>query len=206
MDTRHDDIIEPVRIRGAIRVRGDEVGETVGPRLVRTRGAIRTRGAGAASVPRRTGQGTLTLEDLVQELRGQVEGLPLTALLHGWGSQPVQAFLALLLSWLRREDAVWLIPTPGAELPPVPPAVEGAVVLDLGRDTDQRAYRNLVGDLVLFPALEATQVTHITAWRRRARAVIVDGRGPHSDTMLRAACEAELMTYRWSGEAALEEL
>ena len=141
MDTRYNDIIEPVRTRGAIRVRSDEMGESADPRPVRTRGAIRTRGAVAAPMPRHTAARTLTLDDLVRELRGEVADLPLTVLLHGWGSQPVQDILALLWSWLRREDALWLISATGTQRPPAPPEVEEAIMLDLERDTDQRTYR-----------------------------------------------------------------
>jgi hypothetical protein len=92
-----------------------------------------------------------------------VGDLPLTALLHGWGIQPVQAFLGLLLSCVRREDALRLIPTTVAQRVPASAAIERTVVLDLARDTDQRTYRNLVGDIVVSPAVEAAEVTHITA-------------------------------------------
>jgi hypothetical protein len=53
--------------------------------------------------------------------------------------------------------------------------------------------------------LTALEKSHTSlACRRRARMVIVDGRGAHSDTTLQAGCEVELIAYRCSGQAALE--
>lgn len=202
---RNKDLIAPIRTRGAIRLRGSEAGENVVPGPVRTRGEIHTRGAAAVPVPTLKAERWLTLKDLVRDLREQVGDMPLTTLVHGWGSQPTKAFLAVLSPLLRREDALWLIPTKEAQISPVPPEIERAVMSDLSRDTDQRTYRNLIGDILFFPALEVAETTQVAEWQQRARAVIIDGRGPQSDAVLWAGCEARLMTYRWSGETALEE-
>jgi hypothetical protein len=101
---------------------------------------------------------------------------------------------------------LWLLPTSDMQRPLASPALAGAVVLDLTRHTDQRTYHNLVGDLIFFPALEAAEATQTTAWQQRARALIVDSRGPQGEAVLQAGCAAGLVTYRWSGEATLEEV
>lgn len=197
------DLIAPVRTRGSIRTRSGDVADKVRSTPVRTRGAIRTRGAVTTPSPTLKVERSLTLEVLVQEVREQVGGWPLTILVHGWGSQPAEEFLAVLSPLLRREDALWLIPAKEAQ-DPTPPEVEG-VLLDLDQDTDQRTYRNLVGDIVFFPALEEAKAEQVAEWQQRARAAIIDSRGPQVDAVLRAGCETMLMTYRWSGAAALEE-
>lgn len=203
MNLRNDDLIAPIRTRGAIRVRESEAGEDRMPRPIRTRGALRTRGVTAGPVPRLQVERVLTLEEIITELRHQVGDLPLTALAHGWGSKATIAFVALLSLLFGKEDALWLIPIqePQSALP----EIAGAVRLDLSRETAQRTYRNLIGDLIFFPALEVTETARVREWQQRARAVVIDSRGPQSDTLLRAGCEAMLITYRWSGETTLEE-
>jgi hypothetical protein len=134
-----------------------------------------------------------------------VGDFPLTILVHGWGGQSAKAFLAAISLALWRNDALWLIPVKETQLSIEPAEVEGAVVLDLSRETDQRTYRNLIGDVVFFPALEESEGVQISEWSRRARAFIIDGSKSQVDAVLRAACEAMLMTYRWSEETALEE-
>lgn len=205
MNLRHDDLIAPIRTRGPIRVRGGEAGEDTVPRPVRTRGALRTRGTPAVPMPRLKVERALTLEEVITELRQQVGDLPLTTLVHGWGSQAAATFVALLSPLFRKEDALWLIPLHETQSPPAPREIEGAVRLDLRRDTDQRTYRNLIDDLIFFPALEVAEAAQVGAWQQRTSAVVIDGRGPQSDAVLWAGCEAMLMTYRWSGETMLEE-
>ena len=69
-----------------------------------------------------------------------------------------------------------------------------------------RSVRNLAGDIVFFRELEAAEAAYVDAWQQRDRAIIIDGRGPQSNLVLRAGCDADLMMYRWDGEANLEEL
>lgn len=197
------DLIRPVRTRGPIRTRGGEL-EGTPPSPVRTRGAIRTRGAVTAPTPTLKVERSLTLEALVKELRKEVGDLPLTVLVHGWGSKSADEFIAVLSPCLReeKEDALWLIPAEKETALPSPPK---GVVLDLAEDVDRRIYDNLVGEVVFLPALGEDEAAQVAEWQQRARAVLVDGRGPQGDEVLRAGCEAGLMTYRWSGETALEE-
>lgn len=205
MSLRNNDLIAPIRTRGAMRVRESEAGEDRVPRPVRTRGALRTRGVTAGPVPRLQVERVLTLKEVMTELRQQVGDLPLTTLVHGWGNKAPMAFVALLSPLFGREDALWLLPMQEPQSSPVLPEIAGAVRLDLSRDTAQRTYRNLIGDLIFFPALEVTEAARVREWQQRARAVVIDGRGPRGDTLLRAGCDAMLITYRWSGETTLEE-
>lgn len=202
---RNKDLIAPIRTRGAIPVRSAEVGENVISTPVRTRGAIRTRGVAAVPHPALRLQRSLELVDLVQELREQVGDFPLTAFIHGWGSQPAEAFFTVLSPLLRKGDALWFIPTPETQIPTASSEAEGAVTLSLSRDADRRTYRNLVGDIVFFPPLDATEAEQVAEWGQRARAIIINGQGPQCDALLQAGCDAMLMTYRWTGEKTLEE-
>jgi hypothetical protein len=202
MNMRNKDLIAPIRTRGAIRVRGSEAEENVISTHVRTRGVIRTRGTVRAAAPILKIQRRLTVDVLVRELREEVGDLPFTTLIHGCESQPSEEFLAQLSPLLRKEDALWLIPTGAKSIPTELFEVERAVVLDLSRDTDQRIYRNLIGDIVFLPALDAAEATQVAEWRQRARAVIINGQG---NAVLQASCEAMLITHRWSGGADLEE-
>jgi hypothetical protein len=208
---RNKDLIKPVRTRGAIRSRGGELEGAI-PSPVRTRGAIRTRGAATAlkdvflgPSPILKVERSLALDALIGELREQVGDLPLTMLVHGWGSEPAKEFVTILSPHLREEDALWLIPTKETQASIAPPEPRG-VILDLSRDTDQRIYRNLVGDIVFFPALETAEATQVAEWQQRARAVVIDGQGPQGDAVLQAGCKVRLMTYRWLREAVLEEI
>jgi len=204
IDMRNKDLIAPIRTRGAIRTRGGELEGAI-PSPVRTRGAIRTQGAVTAPSPILKVERSLTLNALIEELREQIGDLPLTVLVHGWGSESAKEFVTTLSPWLQEEDALWLIPAKETQASIAPPELRG-VTLDLSRDTDQRIYRNLVGDIVFFPALEAPEVTQVAEWQQRARAVVIDGQGPQGDAVLQAGCKVRLMTYRWLREAVLEEI
>jgi hypothetical protein len=207
MIKRNEDLIEPIRTRGSIRVRGGASGEgeNVIPRPIRTCGTVRTRGTAAVPAQTLKVERSLTLDNLVRYVRQEVGDLPLTVFVHGWGSQPAWAFLSMLCPLLRKEDALWLIPTKEIPIPPPPSEVEGAVILDVSRETDQRTYRNLVCAIVFFSALEAAEAGQVAEWQQRARAVIADGQGPQGNAVLGAGCEAGLMTYRWSGKMGFEE-
>lgn len=199
---RNKDLIRPVRTRGAIRTRGSEL-EGATPSSVRTRGALRTRGT--IPSPALKAERTLTLDNLVEELREQVGGFPLVVLVHGWASQPAQEFIAVLSPRLQERDVLWLVPAQTTSQGPVSLETKG-IALDFTHDVDRRTYNNLVGDIVFFPALEAGEVGQATKWEQRARAVIINNRGPQSDAVLQASCEMKLMTYRWSGGTTLEEI
>lgn len=142
---------------------------------------------------------------MLLELREQVGHLPLTILVHGWGSPAVGAFFSLLGPLLRRDDAVWMLPGQDAQGTITPSAAEEDVLLDLQSDTDQRIYNNLVGDVLFFPGLHQAEASQVATWQQRARVLIVDGQGRQRTAVLRAGQAASLMTYRWSGELTLHQ-
>jgi len=200
IDKNYQDLMTPIRTRGAIRLPEEAIAEDASPRSIRTRGAMRTRGTAGATVTRRAS----TLDSVLLELREQVGHFPLTVLVHGWGSPAAGAFFSLIGPLLRRDDAVWMLSSQDAQGTTTPiMAEEGVVLLDLRHDTDQRIYNTLVGDVLFFPALHQTEATQVAAWQRRARVLIVDGQGRQRAAVLRAGQAASLMTYRWSGELAL---
>jgi hypothetical protein len=189
---KNDDLVIPIRTRGPIQ-RSEPV-------PIRTRGAIRR----PAASPQ--------LADLVTNLREQLNYLPLTAFIHGWGSpsrttssaaEPAKVFVEKLLPFLREEDALWLIPGYDYQLLPPEQDLEG-VLLDFSSDTDRRTYDNMMCDIAFFPALETSETEQIAQLERRARAIIVDGRGVISDAVLRAGRMAGLTMWRWSGEMIVD--
>ena len=91
-------------------------------------------------------------------------------------------------------------PVPEAPLYP-----EEAVLLDLTQDMDDRIYRNLIADIVFFPALEDAEVEELANWRERIRALIVDGRSLCSGAVLQAGWESGSRAYRWRGGEYAEE-
>jgi hypothetical protein len=201
-------LILPIRTRGGLRLRDEATGE-VGRCPARVRGALRIRGA-VASADEQTPESvrSFPLAALLQELRKEVGDLPLTVIVHGFGSPPAVAFLEAVAPLLHCQDALWLVPFQGASVTtPAPAGREGAgVLLDLGRDTEQRTYRNLIGDLVFYPGLAPEEAAEVAGWKQRARTLVVDGRAPAARVVLEAGGEALLPSYRWSGAAvAVEE-
>ncbi len=151
-------------------------------------------------------RGPLALESVVTGLRDKVGGLPISILVHGWGMPPAEHFLNALTPFLNEEDAVWLIPAKETQAGTRPPEIRGAVKLDLNRGTDQRTYKNLVGDIVFFAASEdKSVVAQVQEFRQRARAVVVDSQGPRAGDALRAAWDVKLKTYLWSRDAGNKE-
>jgi hypothetical protein len=212
MNTNHkspDDFSAPIRTRGPIPKRGARKPQAAAlPGAAIPRGAVRTRGAvriGPAGVPEGP---PIPLARLLLDIREQVGGLPLTLLLHGWGSGSTKAFLASLLPELRARDAdsLWLVPLAGRREPHSLPAFDKTVELDMSLGTHLKFYNNLVGDLVFFPAVEEGETESAAAWEERARALIVDERGLLARVVLQAATEAGLIAYRWPGGPEVMEV
>jgi hypothetical protein len=200
MEKKKEEPMETIRTRGPIRIRREEL---IGP--IRTRGGIRSapdrggiRVRGGPAV--RGAVQTLSLEKLIADLRKGVGHLPLTVVIHGWGTNPAAAFYDALLPWLRREDALWFVPG-GGEIS----EMEEGVLFDLERETDRRTYDNLVGDILFFPALDESEVERVGGWKYRARAVLVDKGGSQKENIIRTGLEIKLMMYGWAGKKVLEE-
>ncbi len=195
------DLITPVRTRGPIRTRGAQQENVTAPQAIRTRGAIRTSGTAPTPVAEAT-----TLKSFLNQLREEVGGMPLTILVHGWGSTPSDAFYQALAPLLNEQDALWLIPSHASAAPDTINGPGGAVVLDLDQDTPRRTYNNLAGDVVFFPALEEEEAEQAAQWKRRAGALIVHSEGPQRETVLQASLNTDSFTYLWFGGDELKEI
>jgi hypothetical protein len=94
---------------------------------------------------------------------------------------------------------LWLVPaSTSAEAAPVG-IWQSAVVLDLARNTDERIYFNLVGDLIFFPGDAENENVWLGEWKQRSRAVVVGGTGAFTDAVASAGISENLCVYRWSG-------
>lgn len=136
---------------------------------------IRTRGP-LPYLTTQVGSGPTTLRNLVDELRPQPR-LPLTFVIHDWGTRPSDDFFSELKPWLDDWDGLWLVNPPGWQGRSEPTR---GVVLKLGDKDDERLYGNLWGDLVFFTGQEA-DFTWVNTWKHRARSIVVDIGGPYSD-------------------------
>lgn len=170
---------------------------------LRVRGAIRSREVERPGFIPSGGQQDVRLDELIRDLKKQVDSLPLGMICHGWGSQSTEQFYNLLYPLLSGEDALWLIPDPQTAPVSVPPEVRRVAVLDLNRDIGFHIYQTLAHDLVYFPAEQEKEVGLVSAFESRARAVVVDARGFYAEKVLNAGCEARLMIYSWTGEGIL---
>lgn len=202
--TVDQNLIQPTRSHGEIP---KYVAATTEPGMVervQTRGAIPTLNASAHD-KKLAVDDPLYLSELIEQLREQVGGLPLTILLHNSRSDLAEHFLKMLSSFLRKADGIWLVPLKETEDTVAPPEIRGAVLLKPTQDTDRRIYDNLIGDLVFFPASDEAEAAQVTTFEQRARAVVVNRSGSSSDTVAKAAIEASLITYLLSEEGALEK-
>jgi predicted dehydrogenase len=196
------EMIIPRRSYGANpRHMRDSVGLTSGP--MRTRGDILLRGEDSAPAP----APPMLLSDLVEKLREELGQLPLTIMIHNWGSTSAQTFLDVLDPWLQRGDAIWLIPIEEMKITTTLPELEGVVMLKLNRPIDQRIYSNILGDLVFFPAEDEAEATHDTQFMRPTRAILVDQRGASAavSTVTAHALSLKLVTYVWNGAESVAE-
>ena len=96
-----------------------------------------------------------TISVLLEELLQQVGGLPIKTIIHGWPTEPAKDFLATLAALLRPVDSFMLVPN-GAISQPPPPELERAFVVDLGKDSHLRTYRNSTFDILFFSFPDST--------------------------------------------------
>lgn len=158
-----------------------------------------------------------TPSDVAGESPG-LNGPPLSIILHGWPSDSSQAFWAALSGIVHDKDAIWLRGTGSSEDPMALPEHERSLVLDLDQDSDQRVYNNLIGDLVFYPASDPNELESAMAWGQRseagqpkvrARAMVIDAKGPRFSLFEKEAKKLGLCLYGWRGngdEACLELL
>ena len=159
--------------------------------VVRTRGSFRPPGAGegvdrarrgtarsaaadggrpeSGGSPRAVTSPT-TLSSEINQIRVALGRLPLTVVIHDWGSDAHSAeFFAAIRDQLYPDDAVWLVGLPDQSSPLVPAETPRPVLIDRSGDLDLRVLRNLIADIVYVPVTDAHD------WSGRARVVVIRG-------------------------------
>ena len=178
---------------------------------VRTRGPVIERVQLPASDQTRAPINVLSLAVLFKKIREDVGGFPLTIIVHGWPNSSAEKFRFLLLPLLFKGDALWFVPSNDSRVLRAPPAKEGAVILDLNTEPDARIYKNLVGDIVFFPAVEQAEVLSVAQFQGRARAIVIDYRDTDEQrvstikALVKAALGTRLNVYLWLGRQLLKE-
>lgn len=181
----------------AIRTRGT-LPEPGG--AIRTRGAVRMRGARPGA---RAGARSVNLADLVDQVREDLSGLPLTAVIYGWGGDASRQFLNELNRRRIADDVYWLVPDrPGAAPPPL---ASGDVMLDLDVKTHQRTLNNLVADIVFVPGEELAKGGLAVRKNHHARAVVVAADASDMEVLMRRMEEPVPFVYRWRGSETVDE-
>lgn len=192
-----NDLIVPIRTRGAVRGREGTEEQVPSAMPIRTRGAVRVRGASPGG--RQPTAEPVAIQALLDKLREESEDFPLSIVVYGWGGKPAEQFVSKLRPHLRQEDAVVLLPSKQAEgaATPVP---AGAVLLNMNHPSHKRMYENghLIGDIVFLG--EPAGKSEIERWKDSARAVIVNGGKPQAEADLKSARGMGLRGYLWSGD------
>jgi predicted dehydrogenase len=201
-DSLDKNLIRPIRSYGADPRYGRSRIKAIKEPLPTRRGISKRR---AKRSPHTRQTDPLTLVELLEKLRKEVNGLPLTILIHNWGSKAAGEFLDALHPKLEDLDAVWLISIDKTKANTPLPEIENVVMLNLSEDTDKHIYNNLVGDVVFYPALNRAEAAHDKQFMRLARAIIIDWGAPAVDTVLQAAHGVGALTYLWSGKISLKE-
>ena len=188
-----DDLVRPIRTRGAIRKRGAAENE-LPTAPIRTRGGVRVAGVVAAQPPE-----VLTVPALVEELRERSD--PLSIVVYGWGGEQAKKFVAKLRPHLGPGDGVTLLPSKQADTAATP-VPQGAVLLDWNHPTDRRIYDNghLVGDIVFFCESKEWGLDELGKWKDFTDDVVVPTDDPQVDACLGEVRKSERYGYLWDGE------
>lgn len=198
MKRSNKDQIVPIRARSLFSLEDREGRERPTKPNVRTRGSLRERrpsGRDKAPVV-----STVTMNALLDLLRAEVKKLPLTVLLHGWGSPSTRSFFDNL-EILKKGDALWLVGR-SSESPLETPSTRLAVVLkpdwSAPNDADARLYDNLVADIVYFPGEDESEFDYLTRTARRVRTLIIEEKGNQSKELLEQVPET-VRKFLWNG-------
>jgi hypothetical protein len=181
---RREDPVRPIRTRGAIRTRSVE-GEPPGLDTAgRTRGAVRTRGV----IPTTSLAECVAISALIEKLREENNGCPLSVVVYGWGSNQANEFVNKLLPHVWPGDGLILIPSKRS-VGVAAPVPQDAVLLDWNRPTDRRIYNNghLAGGIVFCESQECRIEELRNNWKNFARAVIMPKDDPKAQEHLSAA-------------------
>lgn len=198
-----DHLIRPIRALGVLQVYDARESEDRRQKPPPTRGRL--------DKPREPAEQPLSRQSLgrlIEQLRAQNNGLSLTLLIHGWRSNAAEIFINQLARNLEQDDVLWLISpetTPSDQRMLNEEKFQGlpwTIALDLDDRLDRRIYRNLIGDLVFFPAFAPGEVDQVAAWKGRARSVVINNRRECREQLQRTAETARLPVYLW-GETEL---
>ncbi|MBK6795259.1 MAG: hypothetical protein IPG76_00240 [Acidobacteria bacterium] len=200
-------LIQPTRTLGAVTMIDESEGDDRPLEPVLTRGVRKLAPESQLTCQQVS---TNDLANLLDELRSQVRGLPISLLAHNWKSKAASEFLSKILNRLLREDVVWLISpdhTPNDSL-----KIGAEKILDYSQsieinmentesETDRRVWRNLIADLVFFPAVSKEEVEYITKFNNRAQIVVIDELGFFYKEIQQEARTLGLIVYCWNEEA-----
>jgi len=181
------DLIIPIRTRGTLSALARE--NNPGLR-VRTRG-----GATAAMLDTKS----VSLHAVIEDLRKVSRSIPLTTVIHGWGTEVAEQFYKALLEYLWREDRIWLVPAKAPASRGVP-IMEDAILLDLSKNNHSRVYENLAVDIAFFTAMEDTEIELVKKRRNRTQVVIMGSGGQLTQLLAKASFKAEGIYYWAQGE------
>jgi hypothetical protein len=139
-----------------------------------------------------------SLDDVLLALKQQLRRLPLTTIIHGWGTPPAEDFLAAASARLHELDSYILIPYETSEaVPPAPPELGRAVVLDANHDSHRRMIEDPIGDIFFFPAAREAEVAAADLATASARAIFVKAGGEHADAVADVGRKQQTAVYFW---------
>jgi hypothetical protein len=133
--------------------------------VIRTRGRLKPRS-------REISAESVSLDELIRELRDQVRSLPLCFVIYSAQADRVAAFYEELRPTLEHSDAVWVASTSAAD---ALPSAENVVILNLEDAEDRKLYRTLGADLAFFWVAGPPDVAEIGEWARRANTIALGG-------------------------------
>jgi hypothetical protein len=144
----------------------------------------------------------MPLRRFIDEHRTQMSNLPLVAFIFGKSFEVPEAaesrFAAALNETLDTgSDAVWVVSRGGQQLPF---GTIRAVTATLEWQKDEPIWRNLVADVLFFPAASDVEEDVIATFRQRAAVVIVPLSAPRLQAFGRAATRARIPVVGWAEE------
>ncbi|MBS1787715.1 MAG: Gfo/Idh/MocA family oxidoreductase [Acidobacteria bacterium] len=201
-------LILPSRAFGSITVIDESEGDD------RPKEPVLTRGTHRHALQTQSGCQKISsneLANLLDKLRAQVGGLPISMLAHNWKSNVTFEFLSKVMPLLIRDDVVWLV------LPDFSPdnslrvgAEEKirnrghSIEIDESKEIDLRIHKNLITDLLFFPALAKEEVDQIAKYKARSQVIVIDELGPFHDPLQQKAMDLGLIVYCWKQPPQLQ--
>ena len=161
---------------------------------------VRTRGPLPVRSTRVSGRFT-SLAGLVQDVRKQVGGLPLTFVLHNWGEPETARFLLDLEPVVAAKDSVWLVSSRGQTSLEAPKIGR---LLDPRNERDSSMYQMMIGDVVFFSGRQL-DYKQVQSWRMRARTLVVQEKEDFSEEICAISVVMTRETYLRSEKGTLRQ-